>query len=262
MAYIFLILSFLLSTWLYWRWKVAVKKRYSLEEKLSHMTMTTSSNHVLSGVLHDLNNLLLVAKGSSFVMKRKVKDLVPEELARLDKALSSMALMIKTQQEAAKHNHRATIISLKEATQEVLFLKDSLFRKLNIEVVQDIPGNLRATVSKGMFLSVLMNLLKNASESITEAQCEKGLIHIRAWEDEQKVYLSITDNGKGVPEDFAESLFVHGATTKEFGHGFGLAAAKRVLHEYNGGLEFDASYKEGARFYIWFEKSNQQKAAA
>ena len=71
MLYVLLILSFSVVIVLSWLWKRHRDKIHKLESQLSLITLQSSATFGLVGVLHDLNNLLLAAKGSSFSMKRK-----------------------------------------------------------------------------------------------------------------------------------------------------------------------------------------------
>lgn len=231
-----------------------VLKNRQLQIDLAQARLQSSSHNALSGLLHDLNNLLLVAKGSSAAIKRKSKILIPEEIVRLDKSLLTMSAMIKSQQELAQHSQKSTIVGLQQAVKDVLFLEDIRFRQSNIQVKVDVPSRHHITISKGMFLAVIMNLLKNSRESVLQAERVQGLIEFKAWDDEENIFMSVTDNGVGVPVKIADELFTHGKTTKMNGHGFGLAAVKRVLNEFDSEIEHDPSYKEGARFVLTFKK--------
>jgi hypothetical protein len=142
------------------RYRQLLSKNEQLQTELSKARLQGSSLNALSGLLHDLNNLLLVAKGSSSAIKRKSKILIPEEIVRLDKSLITMSAMIKTQQELAQHSQTSTIVGLMQAVKDVLFLEESHFKQSNIEVKLEIPSRFHNTKYKVMFLSVIMKFIK------------------------------------------------------------------------------------------------------
>lgn len=64
-----------------------------------------------------------------------------------------------------------------------------------------------------------MNLLLNGVDAVQEG----GVIRIQTGSaDEGGVFVSITDNGVGIPEEHISQIFEPFFTTKETGHGTGL----------------------------------------
>jgi two-component system, NtrC family, nitrogen regulation sensor histidine kinase NtrY len=103
---------------------------------------------------------------------------------------------------------------------------------------------------------VLMNILKNASESIGE----DGRIVLRlgyedgghgSWE-RGRPYLSIQDSGPGIPEEIRGLLFTPFFSTKRNGRGLGLTLVQEILSQH--GFEFSLAPGEdgGAEFRVGF----------
>ena len=77
---------------------------------------------------------------------------------------------------------------------------------------------------------VLINLLKNAEQSIPEGR--QGVIRITVRKKEGKVEIRIRDNGQGIPENLREKIFQPNFTTKSSGMGLGLAICKRIIDRF------------------------------
>jgi two-component system NtrC family sensor kinase len=95
---------------------------------------------------------------------------------------------------------------------------------------------------------VWVNIINNA----LQAMDYKGRLIIRVSKNQDKVLVSITDNGPGIPEHIRHRIFEPFFTTKKLGEGTGLGLdiVKRILDEINGSIEFDSKPGE-TTFKIW-----------
>lgn len=110
-------------------------------------------------------------------------------------------------------------------------------------------------LDKNQFTHVVLNLLKNAMESI-EALREKkaedfeGRIVIATTEEEDGIKLVIEDNGEGIRPGDEEKIFDLFYTTKPKGNGLGLGIVKRTVEEHRGGIRMESMNDPGARFIV------------
>jgi len=124
-------------------------------------------------------------------------------------------------------------------------LPEILFKKNIVE------GPIMLELDATMMSQALINLLKNACESIESRRKKLGLskvfgqIEISAELQDSFVKVSIVDNGLGLPEDRAR-LFEPYVTTRENGTGLGLAIVKKIIEEHGGTfrLEDAPQYKK------------------
>lgn len=117
-------------------------------------------------------------------------------------------------------------------------------RKIRVDCTweTDLP---RLLMDRSRLTQVLVNLIKNACESIEErgASAEKRWIRIRGGMDGSRVRIRITDSGVGIPSDEIESLFDLGISRKG-SSGIGLHYCRKFL-EANGGAILMASEGSG-----------------
>ncbi len=110
-------------------------------------------------------------------------------------------------------------------------------------------------LDKNQFTHVILNLLKNARESI-EALREKteedfeGRIIVATAEDDEGITLVIQDNGTGIAPGDEERVFEFFYTTKPKGTGLGLAMVQRTIEEHKGKIRVEHMADPGARFVI------------
>jgi signal transduction histidine kinase len=116
----------------------------------------------------------------------------------------------------------------------------------NVKLTVDITGfpHLR---SDPMFIRrALTNLVNNAFQAMPNG----GLLKVRGYEKDNKIYIAISDTGVGIPEDFKAKLFTPMMTTKAKGQGLGLAVVKRLIEALGGTVTFESQEGKGTTFTI------------
>lgn len=102
----------------------------------------------------------------------------------------------------------------------------------HIQVVKKYGNqNIPVMMNSLLFEWVIENLSKNAIDAMAgsgtltyDVKCENG-----------KVYIDVSDTGKGIAHKDFKSVFSPGFTTKRRGWGLGLTLAKRIVEEYHNG---------------------------
>lgn len=98
------------------------------------------------------------------------------------------------------------------------------------------PADLEFFIDEKQISQVLINLCKNALQSVKETK--NGEVLLKAGIDNEKVkYIEVIDNGPGIPEDLIDEVFVPFFTTKTEGTGIGLSLSKRVMQLHGGSLK-------------------------
>jgi signal transduction histidine kinase len=95
---------------------------------------------------------------------------------------------------------------------------------------------------------VFSNLIKNGIQSIPSGQ--EGIIALKLEVKSDKVIVSVSDNGTGIPEGLSKSLFTPNFTTKSSGMGLGLSIAKKYIESASGRIWFESVVDKGSVFYF------------
>lgn len=131
----------------------------------------------------------------------------------------------------------------------------ALVRGKDIELVQDIPQDLPVLhADPARLRHVLVHLFNNAAKFT-----ERGTIAIKAWCNEDLVYVSVSDTGVGIPPEDFERLFVRFekgvALTPldkegrwQAGLGLGLALSKEFIEMHGGQMWVTSEVGKGSTF--------------
>jgi len=108
------------------------------------------------------------------------------------------------------------------------------------------------SVDPAQMQQVFINLLANAADALAEVDRPVKKIFIETHFDPntQRIRISFSDNGPGIPQTNLGRIFEPHFTTKANGHGFGLATVFRILANHRGSVLADNLSVGGARFLL------------
>lgn len=100
-----------------------------------------------------------------------------------------------------------------------------------IHLVKDLPQGIVAEIRMAEMLQVVSNLLVNALDALPA----QGTLWLRLRRCPNHVHILIADNGHGIPNEHASSIFEPFFSTKgENGTGLGLALSKKIIERHGG----------------------------
>ena len=163
-----------------------------------------------------------------------------EEMQSLTKNVDHVKTIIAMQQSYARAGGVVETVVLASLIDDALKLNASSFGKYAIELVRDFADMPPVRLDKQKILQILVNLLRNARDSLVESgRHDRRLtvrIRIEGEAEERKIVVNIIDNGVGIAQDNLTRIFSHGFTTKKEGHGFGLHSSANTAQELGGAL--------------------------
>jgi len=107
------------------------------------------------------------------------------------------------------------------------------------------------TVDALQLEQTLINLINNAIDAAAETKRPPGLVTIRVASTPAGARIQVEDNGPGVSDEVAGSLFEPFVTTKPTGMGLGLALSRELIGAHGGTIRWEAIEPQyGARFII------------
>jgi len=118
-----------------------------------------------------------------------------------------------------------------------------------------IPQALDIHVDTDMVEQILLNLLLNAAQSLTQSatQITEPKITLHAFLNIRgHVVIEVADNGKGIEHENMSQIFVPFFTTKKDGSGVGLALTRQVMLAHNGKVTVRNNIHGGATFSLTF----------
>jgi len=139
----------------------------------------------------------------------------------------------------------------REGIQDTLVLFGYVLKKF--KVVVELPEIPEVLCRPSEINQVWTNLILNACEAMGES----GTLTVRCGVSEQNwVWVSIQDDGPGIPEHLRQRVFETQFTTKEAqnksdsGHGLGLAIARGIIEKHQGRIRVESVLNQGATFTV------------
>lgn len=146
---------------------------------------------------------------------------------------------------------------LTEIARRAVFLQQGA--NLGIEYVCAFPDHKVEFVCDGRQIGqALTNLLQNAADSIVAradrrgAKVPPGEVRVGIAEAEDRVTITVEDNGAGLPKDLRKNLTDPYVTTRAQGTGLGLAIVKKIMEDHGGELVLEDREEGGARAILLF----------
>lgn len=138
--------------------------------------------------------------------------------------------------------------SLTDSLHNLALLLQSDFENAHIYfILRSTPSDIYIEGDEKQLSQVFLNLLKNSMQSLegkTDGQIEVTL------EVTDKLYIKLLDNGRGIPMELQEKIFVPFFTTKTEGTGIGLSLCRQIIKRHGGNLYLQESGQGKTLFVI------------
>ena len=137
--------------------------------------------------------------------------------------------------------------NLNQSIQNSIILLDSMLKTHNVQLELDLSINLPGVKIQPVQIDqVIINLCKNAIESMIDVKKNKRVLRIESFFDDTNVTLSVIDTGIGI--DSETHLFDVFSTKKKDGMGVGLSISRSIVERHGGNLYLKKSSSSGSQF--------------
>jgi two-component system nitrogen regulation sensor histidine kinase NtrY len=198
-----------------------------------------------------MNSVSPITLTSSGIIQMLEKDGQPRDQAEIDSSvvnnvLTGLQAIRKRSKGLASfvENYNAinhlpqpvmTLIPVSGLFGHIEMLMKEEFQVTNVKFESRVaPPSLVLYADERLVGQILINLLRNALQAMDQAK-EKH-IRMSAFQMDEQVRISITDNGKGIPPELLDSVFVPFYTTRNEGSGIGLSLSREIMKLHGGGI--------------------------
>ncbi len=120
----------------------------------------------------------------------------------------------------------------------------------SVHVDFEIPASAAlASIDRQMLRRVLINLVRNAAQAVSNAK-RTGHVLVRLAREGDAWNLDVEDDGPGIAAELRDAVFDPYVTTKTEGTGLGLAIVKKIVVEHHGSVSAGTSPLGGARLRV------------
>lgn len=208
---------------------------------------------------HEIMNSMTPIVSLAELLKDKLDPHVPvpqEELEEIHQALETICRRSSGLLRFVQNYRKVTgipapvlqIVSVSELVENSVCLFQT--RRSEIKCLP-ISRHLQIIADKSQIEQVLINLIKNAFEA-THDSITPHIEVSAGMQTDGYVYIQVSDNGTGIPEEVMERIFIPFFTTKPTGSGIGLSISRQIMHMHRGSLTAYSEPEKGSRFVMVF----------
>lgn len=252
-----------------------ITEKQKIQDQLDKQTKLANHNAKLAsvgtlagGVAHEINNPLAIIKGFVGTLQMKAKkmnnmlsyDDIKSYIDKIDTASDRIAKIVKVLRSFSPIDiEEIKIFDVTEIMEVTLAVMGKTYKQQNVELKfkNNMPDDEKALIkgSPGKFQQSLMNIITNAFEAVNDRN-EKEIVFSLSVNN-NRVFISIEDNGVGIPMDIQNKVFDPFFTTKGVnqGAGVGLSLTHIFVKEMNGEVTLKSVEDEGTTVYLNFPMS-------
>jgi len=225
---------------------VALRKRLAVTERIA------ARREIARRVAHEIKNPLLPIRASVETLRRlrarndpafdeyfdEATRTVLDEVARISNIVGEFTRFARLPAPAPAP------FNVEEAVRSVVTLHGAAGAPIDFEA-EPCPD---LNADRDQVVQVVTNLVQNAQQAL--AGRANGRVAVRLGREQDKLVLSVSDNGPGIAPEMRGRLFEPYATTKTEGTGLGLAIVERIVVEHGGEISAGDAPGGGAAFVV------------
>ncbi len=228
------------------------------QAELVHVCRLSTMGEVATGMAHELNQPLSAITNYANGCSRRLKGGIggSEELVDAMGQISSQAqraseIIRRLRALVGKQPPIRSQVDLNYLVREVCSFVEFEIGKLEMEIGLDLaPGEIPVDVDLVQIEQVLLNLVRNALDSLEERPAGHRVLRIATDVRDGRALVSVRDNGPGIPDERMLHLFDPFFTTKEGGMGMGLPISQTILENHGGEIWAESEPGVGAVFHV------------
>jgi signal transduction histidine kinase len=228
-----------------------------LQEALLRKEKLSAVGEATSMIVHDLKNSIGSIEVAIETIESDLDDrefLVKMLAAVKDSAREGMAYMKDILDFTGNKKAERTTLAVKSLLALIEKRISPILKKMNVKLKVDSPENLSFAADKEKLYRAISNLIKNAAEAFAGKNISSPEVCLALTQDEKNIYIKVSDNGPGIPEDIAGNIFTPFVTSgKVTGTGLGLAIVKQIIEAHDGEITLETS-SSGTTFNITIPK--------
>lgn len=213
------------------RLEAAYRQLQEAEAQLVQSEKLAALGRMSAGIIHEINNPLNYARTGLYTLRQRLAGLPPETRATWQNLLAEIEdginrvknIVLDLGPFAHERDTVSDDTSLRQAVELALRFLSHEWRDV-VQVEVDVPENLTAWANRVRLVQVLVNLLQNSLDALRShpPAGSPPIIQVRARAEGAWVWLSVRDNGPGIPPELQSRVFEPFFSTKEIGAGLGL----------------------------------------
>jgi signal transduction histidine kinase len=228
-----------------------LERTVAVERSLAHAEKLAAIGETAARIAHEIRNPITAARslaqqlarepGAPFVAEHEV---ILGELERVERQVASLLRF------ARRDELRLEPVDLSALARTTADRLRSRLDTEGIRLTVEAPERVVAIGDREKLGQVLVNLVENAADALSETPPPGRWIAVSVDETEERATVRVVDGGPGAPAETLARLFEPFFTTKSHGTGLGLAIVKRTIEAHGGRIDAERVPQAGLGFRI------------
>jgi signal transduction histidine kinase/ActR/RegA family two-component response regulator len=238
-------------------------ERLQLERELRHSQKLEALGRMVAGIGHEINNPLAyvlsnleyvqreIGEARSELGKNERRSLTESIVEAISGAKRIQSIVNATREFSRPLEEAARAVNVAECLESAhrIVANELRHRAKLTQTLENVP---RVMADPHRLVQVFVNLLVNAVHSLPEGRAENEIRVTCSQGDEEHVAFSVSDNGRGIPEQDLDRVFepfysgdVHGT-----GMGLGLSICRGIIDSFGGSIELESKSGRGTTITV------------
>jgi two-component system C4-dicarboxylate transport sensor histidine kinase DctB len=225
-----------------------------LRDNLAQANRLAILGQISAGVAHEINQptaaIRTYADNAQKMLERGQAAAALATLPLIASLTERIGLITEQLREFARRSPaKREVVSLADVIDGSQLLLEQSLRVRRIRLLRPhSPEQQRVFANRTRLEQVLVNLIQNAMDAV--ADMTDPQICIETGDDADAVWISVSDNGPGVPPERRDDLFAPFSSSKPLGLGLGLVISRDIVSDLGGSLDFAPGPTGGAVFKV------------
>lgn len=222
-------------------------------------------NRLIAGIAHEIKNPLMSIQAFASIIREQGHDedfqesfaqYVPQEVGRINRLIESLINYAKPV------NGTRERVDVQRLTNECVYLVSASIKtkRISFSCRNEITAYIQ--VNRDQIKQALLNLLINSLESVEERIRSDTEAHptivVSVTREQEKIALTVRDEGMGMSEEAIRNCFEPFYTTKKTGTGMGMSLAKQFVTENGGEFRLASELNAYTEITMLFKEDTEQ----
>ncbi len=242
--------------------EAALEETRALQTELIQSEKLAGIGTLAAGIAHEISSPLFGIMGLAEAIADE-QDLglaqsYGREIVEYCRTVRDIVVELSSYSRAASSEYLTTV-ELARVIQDAVRLVERSSDTVGVRFETSVEPDLHLHARTNEIQQVFVNLVKNASEAVRQANEETGravpgVVRVAAGRTGNHVWITVSDDGPGIDAEKQKLIFDPFYTTKAPGKGTGLGLniVYRIVTKYRGAIHVDSAPGRGAMFELRF----------
>jgi PAS domain S-box-containing protein len=232
-----------------------LRERKELEKKLLKSERLAAVGQMAAHISHEVKNpLMLIGGFARQLLKATTYDrqktqeklrIIVEEISRLENFCAEVGSFSKLSEPQRR------LGNLNALVEEVCQRLEPSLQERGIKLFVKLDPGLPPVKFDPVYLrQVIVNVAKNG----VEAMAAGGTLTMSSGQQQDRVFVEITDTGEGIPPELLDKIFQPFFSTKSKGSGLGLAISQKIMEAHQGEISIESHPNQGTRVTLFLSR--------